>query len=98
MPFDMPNEALDLIVKLLNRDPTQRLGSGPGDAEEIKEHPFFKGLNWDDAIQRKLKPPKPKMRQVVETGGKFDMYKDTETVIDEKSKMNKWTFIAKDFK
>ena len=50
----MPNEALDLIVKLLNRDPTQRLGSGPGDAEEIKEHPFFKGLNWDDAIQRKI--------------------------------------------
>jgi len=26
----------------------KRLGAGPRDAEEIKEHEFFKDINWDD--------------------------------------------------
>jgi hypothetical protein len=32
---------------LLIKNPHKRLGAGPRDAEEIKEHPFFKGINWD---------------------------------------------------
>lgn len=39
-------EAKDLIKKLLQKDPSKRLGSSRG-AEEIKEHPFFKHINWD---------------------------------------------------
>jgi len=93
----MSSDALDLIVKLLNRDPKQRLGSGPGDSEEIKEHPFFKSINWEDALKRKLKPPKPYIRPIVETGVSFDIFKDNEPE-DESSRMNRWTFIAKDFK
>lgn len=61
-------------MKLLQRNPTKRLGSGKGDAEEIKCHPFFKGINWIDVekkykiefiftkISRKLKPPLPEIR------------------------------------
>ena len=94
----MSSDALDLIVKLLNRDPKQRLGAGPGDSEEIKEHPFFKTINWDDALLRKLKPPKPHIRPVVETGVSFDIFKDQEPVEDEQNRMNRWTFISKDFK
>nr|AML77112.1 putative LOV domain-containing protein [Nepeta cataria] len=37
--------ARQLIHALLNRDPGSRLGSNGG-ANEIKEHPFFKGINW----------------------------------------------------
>lgn len=37
--------AKQLIHALLNRDPASRLGSNGG-ANEIKEHPFFKGINW----------------------------------------------------
>jgi len=32
----------------------KRLGAGPRDAEEIKEHEFFKDINWDDVQRRKL--------------------------------------------
>ncbi|ODV75954.1 protein kinase RIM15 CYBJADRAFT_165331 [Cyberlindnera jadinii NRRL Y-1542] len=39
-------EAKDLISKLLTMDPEKRLGSNG--AEEIKNHPYFKGVNWDD--------------------------------------------------
>ncbi|XP_074275547.1 phototropin-2 isoform X2 [Silene latifolia] len=37
--------ARQLIHALLHRDPASRLGS-KGGANEIKEHPFFRGINW----------------------------------------------------
>ena len=46
-------EAGDLISKLLERDPTKRIGYK--NAEEIKEHSFFQGVNWEDL--RKEEPP-----------------------------------------
>lgn len=97
VPSDMSTDALDLIVKLLNRDPKQRLGAGPGDSDEIKQHPFFKSVNWDEALLRKLKAPKPHIRPIVETGISFDIFKDTDPNEDE-NRLNRWTFISKDFK
>ncbi|CAN1249372.1 PHOT1 [Linum perenne] len=37
--------AKQLMHRLLHRDPKKRLGSREG-ANEIKRHPFFKGINW----------------------------------------------------
>nr|AML76905.1 putative LOV domain-containing protein [Eleusine coracana] len=44
-----------LIYRLLHRDPANRLGSSEG-ANEIKQHPFFGGINW--ALVRDTAPPK----------------------------------------
>ncbi|KAI7747517.1 hypothetical protein M8C21_016719, partial [Ambrosia artemisiifolia] len=44
-----------LIYRLLNRDPKNRLGSREG-ASEVKRHPFFRGVNW--ALVRCENPPK----------------------------------------
>nr|AML78460.1 putative LOV domain-containing protein [Euphorbia mesembryanthemifolia] len=38
-------QAKQLMYRLLHRDPKTRLGSREG-ANEIKRHPFFKGVNW----------------------------------------------------
>nr|AML76626.1 putative LOV domain-containing protein [Ochna serrulata] len=46
--------ARQLINALLNRDPANRLGSKTG-ATEIKEHPFFRGINWP--LIRCMSPP-----------------------------------------
>lgn len=46
--------ARDLISKLLEKDPKERLGSMAG-AEEIKAHPFFAGVNW--ALLRQQEAP-----------------------------------------
>ncbi|XP_027345449.1 phototropin-1-like isoform X1 [Abrus precatorius] len=46
--------AKQLMYRLLNRDPKSRLGSREG-ANEIKHHPFFRGVNW--ALVRCTKPP-----------------------------------------
>ena len=56
-PDHLYKNAKDLIKKLLVIDPNERLGSGPDGSENIKKHPFFKGINWNDAYQRKSKPP-----------------------------------------
>lgn len=42
--FQFSKDATDLIRKLLNRDPTKRLGA-INDAEEILQHRFYKGVN-----------------------------------------------------
>lgn len=47
----------DYFMQLLTRDPKKRLGAGPSDAAEIKEHPFFLGVNWDDMLAKRVPPP-----------------------------------------
>ncbi|KAK1626668.1 hypothetical protein QYE76_000983 [Lolium multiflorum] len=46
--------ARDLITRLLNKDPADRLGSLSG-AADVKAHPFFKNLNF--ALLRSSRPP-----------------------------------------
>ncbi|GAV84797.1 Pkinase domain-containing protein/PAS_9 domain-containing protein [Cephalotus follicularis] len=46
--------ARQLINALLNRDPASRLGSNTG-ANEIKQHHFFRGIDWP--LIRCMKPP-----------------------------------------
>eukprot|EP01104_Vermistella_antarctica_P015342 TRINITY_DN5016_c0_g1_i2.p1 TRINITY_DN5016_c0_g1~~TRINITY_DN5016_c0_g1_i2.p1 ORF type:complete len:431 (-),score=89.97 TRINITY_DN5016_c0_g1_i2:121-1413(-) len=50
-------EALSLLRGLLTRDVKQRLGCGIGDAQEIKDHPFFAGVKWEAVYDRVLTPP-----------------------------------------
>ncbi|KAL7147140.1 hypothetical protein ABFS83_06G088100 [Erythranthe nasuta] len=46
--------AKDLMSRLLNKEPTKRMGSTMG-AAAIKDHPFFRGVNW--SLLRCTKPP-----------------------------------------
>lgn len=60
----MSEEAKALIKGLLKRNVTHRLGAGPTDSEEIKEHPFFADIDWERCKGRQLEPPfKPKLAQ-----------------------------------
>ncbi|XP_059544120.1 ribosomal protein S6 kinase alpha-5 isoform X2 [Myotis daubentonii] len=62
-PQDMSALAKDLIQRLLMKDPKKRLGCGPRDADEIKEHLFFQKINWDDLAAKKVPAPfKPVIR------------------------------------
>ncbi|KAJ7414173.1 Serine/threonine-protein kinase N2 [Willisornis vidua] len=56
-PRFLSAEALSIIRKLLQKCPERRLGAGEKDAEEIKIQPFFKGVDWDALLARRLKPP-----------------------------------------
>uniref|UniRef100_W5N9G8 Ribosomal protein S6 kinase n=1 Tax=Lepisosteus oculatus TaxID=7918 RepID=W5N9G8_LEPOC len=55
--------AKDLIQRLLIKDPKKRLGSGPSGAEEVKKHPFYQKINWEDLAAKKVTAPfKPVIR------------------------------------
>ena len=43
--------------QMLTRDPDRCFGAGKSDAEEIKRHPFFKEVNWDDVVNKRIPPP-----------------------------------------
>jgi serine/threonine protein kinase len=49
-------EAVDLISRLLKKDPKKRLGSKNG-AEEIKSHPFFADIDWDKMYHKLIPAP-----------------------------------------
>ena len=50
--IQIPEEAKDLISKILVKDPSKRLGAGPpgsdNDISHLKSHPFFKGISWNN--------------------------------------------------
>lgn len=62
LPRSISTEAKNLMVSLLNRNPTKRLGAGPEGALEIQRHPFFATTNWDDVLLKRTKPPRPRLR------------------------------------
>lgn len=51
VPDEMSLEAHDLIDRLLTEDPNQRLGARG--ASEVKQHVFFKDINWDTLSRQK---------------------------------------------
>ena len=69
----LSSEAKDLINKLINSS-NKRLGKNG--AEEIKKHPFFKDLDWDNI--RTMKPPFiPKIKNEYDTKY-FEIFEENE--------------------
>ncbi|NWR74402.1 MAST4 kinase, partial [Centropus unirufus] len=46
-----PSDAQDLITLLLRQNPLERLGTGG--AFEVKQHQFFRGLDWNSLLRQK---------------------------------------------
>ncbi|XP_012241692.1 ribosomal protein S6 kinase alpha-5-like isoform X2 [Bombus impatiens] len=61
IPSHMGPTVRDFILRLLVKDPRQRLGGGPGDAKELKEHTFFTEapppFSWKALERREITPP-----------------------------------------
>ncbi|KAI1658399.1 hypothetical protein F4813DRAFT_47532 [Daldinia decipiens] len=71
-PIHMPRESVSILQKLLTRDPDQRLGSGPTDAQEVMSQPFFRNIVWDDIYNKRVAPPfMPTIKSATDTSN-FD--------------------------
>lgn len=46
-PYGLSSSTICIITNLLNKNPKKRLGYCR-DAREVKEHSWFKGIEWDD--------------------------------------------------
>ena len=50
-------ELKDFVKRFLVRAPNRRMGCMQGGVAEVKQHPWFKGFDWDALAARKMKPP-----------------------------------------
>ena len=57
IPNFISKEAAELIKKLLDKNPNERLGGGGRDAMEIKENIYFKDVDWNKIYEKEIKPP-----------------------------------------
>lgn len=60
-----------VCCQLLNRNPKHRLGA-QRDAAELKEHPFFKTIDWDALTQKQVTPPFKPVVESDESTANFD--------------------------
>ncbi|KAK1139627.1 ribosomal protein S6 kinase beta-1 [Acipenser oxyrinchus oxyrinchus] len=82
LPPYLTQEARDLLKKLLKRNASSRLGAGPGDATEIQTHPFFRHINWEDLLARKVEPLSNRFWQSADDVSQFDSKFTSQTPVD----------------
>ena len=59
-PKGVPRLAMDMCARLLDSDPKLRIGSAGG-AEEVRQHPWLAGMDWERLYSKQITPPiKPK--------------------------------------
>merc|ERR1711879_342825 len=75
-------EAKSLLRGLLHRDPKKRLGSGPRDFLDIKEHPFFRSIDWEMLLNKEIQPSFKPHLQSAEDVRYFDPEFTTQTPKD----------------
>ncbi|VDL27199.1 unnamed protein product [Hymenolepis diminuta] len=44
--------ARDILIRLLMKDPAERLGGGKADVIEVMMHPFFESISWERLIRK----------------------------------------------
>mmetsp|Transcript_7816 Transcript_7816/g.11595 ORF Transcript_7816/g.11595 Transcript_7816/m.11595 type:complete len:379 (+) Transcript_7816:195-1331(+) len=55
IPDIIDDTTADFLTRLLSRDPQKRLGTKSGD--DIKNHPYFESINWENMYEKKEKVP-----------------------------------------
>jgi serum/glucocorticoid-regulated kinase 2 len=55
-PSYVSPDARTLLAALLQRSPDLRLGSGLGDAEQLKSHAWFSGMDWGRVARKEYAP------------------------------------------
>jgi serine/threonine protein kinase len=57
LPAYMQKSAKDVSLRLLNRDPKQRLACNAGGIEELKTHEFFTIIDWERLMATEMRVP-----------------------------------------
>ena len=58
LPYFLGPDAKDLLTRLLRKEPNKRLGGNmPKDLQAIKQHRFFRRIDWKKLARRELEPP-----------------------------------------
>jgi len=74
--LDVSDDMKDILRKLLEKDPKKRLGAKSFD--EIKNHKWFDGLDWDAMQRREIDPPIVPSNEEANTAHNDDLKGDFE--------------------
>jgi protein kinase N len=66
-------ESIAIMRRLLRKNPDRRLGSSERDAEDVKKQAFFRTIQWDELLLRRVKPPFVPTVHSVEDVSNFDV-------------------------
>ena len=90
-------EFKDLIIQLLTKNKAQRLGADEVNPEVVKHHAWFKGVNFDAILKKKiLAPIKPKVKSLVDLTN-FDKDNIQEDPLESDQDENKLVFSRYNF-
>lgn len=79
-PQSFNSNAKSLVKHLLESDLSKRYGNLKGGVSDIKNHRFFKGLDWDNLVNMKITPPYiPKVSSAGDTSN-FQNYGDSDSL------------------
>jgi beta-adrenergic-receptor kinase len=73
LPDSMTNEMRTLLEGLLARDVDKRLGCNGRGSDEVKEHPYFRDIDWKQVYLLKYPPPLVPPRGEVNAADAFDI-------------------------
>jgi serine/threonine protein kinase len=93
IPVGISEAAGSLIRGLLQVETQKRLGYGERDAEDVKQHCFFKEINWENVFEKKIKQPfKPRLINELDLSY-FDKRFTAEKNIDSISDQEQLSFV-----
>ena len=97
-PEFFSEELKDLLRRMLDKNPKKRIGI-ENDKSDLKNHEFFRDINWDDIVRKKIKPPV----EMVDVREEYDLKEKVEFKDVDYSNENKFlrrisgfTFIKKE--
>lgn len=77
-PPHFDSSICDLLTELLQPDPQRRLGCGANGADDVKNHLWFSGVNWDILSRKLIQAPfTPPVRHAGDTSN-FEEYPEDE--------------------
>lgn len=68
IPQNISADAADILSRLLEKNPVDRLGGSTRDADDVKSHPFFKSIDWDKLFRKAIAVPfVPEVKDILDT-------------------------------